>query len=163
MADADAERAALAIRVARALDLRAARGGPLADDLSRPWRSVPRTLGIVADALATVRANPAGPSVGDILGAIADLGGGPSLWPASAARRVARPGKRALARELQELEGVVSVVSFARSKRAERARLVPELLLLFALEGALPKQVAPADDLETRVRDVRRVLDSMTR
>lgn len=163
MADADAERATLAGRVARALDLRDPRGAPLADTLAGPWRSAPRALSAIASALAAVRANPTGPSVGELLGAIADLGGATSLWPAGAARRTARAGKRALARELRELEHVVSVASFTRSKRAERARLVPELLLLFALEGALLEQVASTDDLETRVRDLRRALDTMTR
>jgi hypothetical protein len=72
-----------------------------------------------------------------------------------------REGLSALRRELAELEHVVDQGAVGRAKRADRARIVPELLVLFELDTLVTGE--NANEPEALLRLVRRGLDQMLR
>ena len=140
--------------VAHALGLR----GPDAEPLAFPENgrgslvAVTRKLGEALDACAPSRYAP---SIGALLGQLAWSTGAPVTrgWPPRPSK-AARPisPRRALA----ELEELVAQGAYDRTRRAERGRVLAEMLLLFDLEGFLA--VKAADDPEDALRQVRRAL-----
>ena len=100
----------------------------------------------VREALTEIRARPDAPSIGQWLTALGH--------ETTAGWRDAHRARRLLA----ELRAVFLETSFRRTKRAERGRLLAELVVLFELEPALGMEPDPADDAEQHLKRVRRRL-----
>jgi hypothetical protein len=100
----------------------------------------------VREALAAIRSRPDEPSVGEWIAALGQ--------EASRGWRDASRARHLLA----ELRAVFLETSFRRTKRAERGRLLAQLVVLFELEPALDLKLDPADDAEQHLKRVRRRL-----
>lgn len=128
-------RVALALTVARAL------GAPF--EATPPTRASAQTM--LANALDAVRAS----------------GGSVSLGAVVSAMRAPGVSERAVRRGLSEAEAILSQQSYSRTKRAERGRLLAELLAALELESIVG--VEPTADLEETVRRTRRAADLVLR
>ena len=140
MALADHELVASAIDLARAfgVDLRVAL--PVDAAARAAIRMHLRTI------LESARSRVDDPSVGDTLGVLLDEVRANVRDPAG------------VARSLAELHAVFSETSFRRTKRAQRARLFAQLIVLFELEPAMGLRMDPEDDAEAHLKAVRRRL-----
>jgi hypothetical protein len=94
-------------------------------------------------ALAVVRPVATAPSISEALGAVMD-----------SSARTAR-------RNLAELDALFVKATFGRAKRADRARLFAQLLVMFDLEKTVG--VAGAGDLEETVERVRHGMEKWRR
>ncbi|MBX3198824.1 MAG: hypothetical protein KF894_11860 [Labilithrix sp.] len=144
--------------VARALGLSDATGAPLAFDEPRTPRALDALRLRLGTALDGRRPSKHAPSIGEVLGALVSSRDavGRRAWPArpDPASRSRHGTQRALA----ELVELVAQGSFERTKRAERGRVLAELLLVFDLESLLSPPVEPTRDAEEALRRVRRAL-----
>ena len=95
--------------------------------------------------LGEIRPHAAGPSLGEALGDLLED-----------ARR-GWPDRTRASQRLAELAALFEQAAFRRTKRAERARLLAQLIVLFELEPALGIG-GPAPDLESHLKLVRRRL-----
>jgi hypothetical protein len=144
--------------VARALGLSDANGTPLSFDEPRSPRTVDALYTRLGTALDSKRPSKHAPSIGELVTVLVWSKGAKAAdrrWPAPPSRS-ARP--RDATKALAELVEVVALGSFERTKRAERGRVLAELLLLFELEGLLDVEVGPSDDPEEALRRVRKAL-----
>lgn len=140
-----AEAAALATQLARAFGLVDTAGAALRFDPPRSPRKGVDPRPALRAALEGVTPRRSAPSVGRALAALASSVG------------AARPFRRALA----ELDQVVAQATFSRTKRAERGRVLAQLLVLFELDGALDP--GPSADLEGATRAARRGIERCLR
>jgi hypothetical protein len=144
--------------IARALALVDANGAPLVFEEPRSPRALDALYTRFGAALDSRRPSKHAPSIGELVAVLVWSKGAPPTkrrWPPPPETRARRdPSRRALA----ELVEVVAQGSFERTKRAERGRVVAELLLLFDLESLLDVELGPTDDAEEALRRVRRAL-----
>ncbi|MCW5836443.1 MAG: hypothetical protein KIS78_28850 [Labilithrix sp.] len=144
--------------VARALGLKDPEGAPLELEEPRTPRELEALRLRLGTALDARRPSKHAPSIGEVVGALVRSRGGAArrAWPAATA---ARPGARlGTGRALAELAELVAQGSYERTKRAERGRVLAELLLVFDLEPLLSPPVEPTSDAEEALRRVRRAL-----
>ena len=150
----------LANAIAHALGLQEPnpKGAVLSFDEPRSPRAFDALYTRLGAALDARRPSKHAPSIGQLIAIlVSSKGGGPSAqWPPAALvpGRVKGSSRRALA----ELVELVAQGSFERTKRAERARVLGELLLLFDLESLLDVEIEPGTDVEEALRRVRRAL-----
>ncbi|MBN9163457.1 MAG: hypothetical protein BGO98_31640 [Myxococcales bacterium 68-20] len=150
--------------VARALGLTDGSGAPLSFEEPRTSKALDALLVRLGTALDARRPSKHAPSIGEIIGVLAwsrEGGAGQQrAWPARpASRSGARLGTQ---RALAELTELVAQGSFDRTKRAERGRILAELILLFDLESLLKPPVEPTSDAEEALRRVRKALSART-
>ncbi len=147
--------------VARALGLTDGSGAPLSFEEPRTSKALDALLVRLGTALDARRPSKHAPSIGEIIGVLAwsrEGGAGQRAWPA---RPPSRSGARLGAqRALAELTELVAQGSFDRTKRAERGRILAELILLFDLEALLKPPVEPTSDAEEALRRVRKALSA---
>ena len=153
--------AGLANAIAHALGLEdpSSNGAILSFDEPRSPRAIDALYTRLGAALDGKRPSKHAPSIGQLIAIlVSSKGGGPSRhWPPPAALRPGR-AKDSPRRALAELIELVAQGSFERTKRAERARVLGELLLLFDLESLLDVELEPGTDVEEALRRVRRAL-----
>ncbi|MBX3221488.1 MAG: hypothetical protein KF795_13280 [Labilithrix sp.] len=151
--------AAFATAVARALGLTDATGAPLQFEEPRTPQALDALRLRLGTALDARRPSKHAPSIGEVVGLLVsrrDGSVGRRAWPA---RPAAGSGPRlGTSRALAELVELVAQGSFERTKRAERGRVLAELLLVFELESLLSPPVEPTADAEEALRRVRKAL-----
>jgi hypothetical protein len=148
--------------VAHALGLKDANGVLLSFDepgSARALDALYTRLGTALDArMPSKHAPPIGEVIAVLVWSRENARARAMRWPPKPAARWARPGRENTKRALAELIELVAQGAYDRTKRAERGRVVAELLLLFDLEDVL--DVDPTDDAEEALRRVRRALAS---
>ena len=129
--------------LARGLGLKNADGATLELPEPRDDRRVTDLIRRLRAALHVVRPIASAPSIAEALGAVID-----------SSARTAR-------RNLAELDALFAKATYGRAKRAERARLFAQLLVLFDLERTVG--VARAGDLEETLERVRHGMEKWRR
>lgn len=142
--------------IAHALGLRDV-GGPLSFDEPATPRALEALQIRLGKALDALRPAPHAPSIGEVVAVLAWSAPGsanPRRWPPRPSGRPRWSARRGLA----ELTELVAQGSFERTKRAERGRVLAQLILLFDLEGTLGLSFPASTDPEDALRKVRRAL-----
>jgi hypothetical protein len=129
--------------LARGLGLKNADGAILELPEPRDDRRVTDLIRRLRAALDVVRPIASAPSIAEALGAVID-----------SSARTAR-------RNLAELDALFAKATYGRAKRAERARLFAQLLVLFDLERTVG--VARGGDLEETLERVRHGMEKWRR
>ncbi len=139
--------------LSRGFGLKDATGGVLELPKPRDDRRVTDLLRRLRAALDVVRPVKTAPSVGEALGTL--------VTDAAKKEKLSRAARASSRRNLAELDAVFEQATHGRAKRAERARLFAQLLVLFDLETTVG--VAPARDLEETLESVRHGVEKWRR
>jgi hypothetical protein len=148
--------------VAHALGLKDANGALLSFDEPNSPKVLDALYARLGTALDARRPSKHAPSIGEVIAALvwsretASPRARATRWPPPPSARWTRPGRDGRKRALAELTELVAQGAYDRTKRAERGRVLAELLLLFDLEDLL--DVEPTNDAEAALRRVRRAL-----
>jgi hypothetical protein len=126
--------------------LRAVGAGDARVDAPTTERAAALLRARVTAALMDVRPDAAGASLGELVSEL--LAEAKRGWPDAARARKA----------LAELRAVFDQVAFRRTRRAERARVFGQLVVLLELESAAGVALHPEGDLEERLRRLRLAL-----
>lgn len=122
--------------------------------------SLSRALGASLDALPETAAG-AQAALAPVLEGVRASGGRVSLGDVVRSLRAAGGRQRVVRRALAEVDAILAQQAYARTKRAERGRLLAELLVALELEGLVG--VEPTGDVEATLRLVRRAAELVLR